>query len=189
MNFSSTINRLFNDENLRARVLSWRWPLSLGFFLFLLIQIKPIFFWPGLLLSALGEALQVWCFASLHKKKELAARGPYALVRNPMYIGRFLLLLGAVAMTGNIFWIIIFSVVYYFYMVNRVSREEAVLREIFGSDYLDYCRRTGRFLPQPPFPKLEEYLYFRWDLFFKNNAHLNLAAMLLAYLLIYLFVI
>ena len=179
------INNLFSDPELRGKLLTYRWPLAIAALIILILLMKPQYFWPGLLLSLAGEALQVWCFAALHKKKELAAKGPYAAVRNPMYIGRYFLILGAVAITGSLFLMILFSIVYYFYMVNRVEREEEVLTKILGDTYQEYCSRTNRFLPAWQRLDQEAIRYFRWDLFFKNNAHLNLLAVFVGYLIVY----
>ena len=180
------INNLFNDPELRGKLLTYRWPLTIAALIILILLMKPQYFWPGLLISLVGEALQVWCFASLNKKKELAANGPYVAVRNPMYIGRYFLILGAVAITGSLLLMILFSVVYYFYMVNRVEREEVVLAKIFGESYQKYCSRTNRFLPAWQRLDKEAIRYFRWDLFFQNNAHLNLLAVLVGYLAVYI---
>ncbi len=179
------INNLFNDPELRGKLLNYRWPLTIATLIILILLMEPRYFWLGLLISLAGEGLQVWCFASLNKKKELAANGPYVAVRNPMYIGRYFLILGAIAITGSIFLMILFSIIYYFYMTNRVEREEVVLAEIFGDAYQDYCNQTNRFLPAWQKIDQKALRYFRWDLFFQNNAHLNLLAVLVGYLLVY----
>ena len=176
---------LFNNPELRGKLLTYRWPLTIAILIILSLLMKPQYFWLGLLISLAGEALQVWCFAALHKKKELANTGPYATVRNPMYIGRYFLILGIVAITGSLFLIIIFSLIYYFYMVNRVEREEEVLKEIFGGAYQEYCNRTNRFIPAWQELDKKAVRYFRWDLFFKNNAHLNLLSVIVGYLIVY----
>ena len=179
------INVLFNDPELRGKLLTYRWPLAIAAIIILILLMEPQYFWLGLLISLAGEALQVWCFASLNKKKELAAKGPYVVVRNPMYIGRYFLILGAITITGSLFLMILFSIVYYFYMTNRVEREEEVLAKIFGEAYQEYCSRTNRFLPAWQGIDREAIRYFKWDLFFKNNAHLNFIAVLVGYLIVY----
>jgi hypothetical protein len=70
-------------------------------------------------------------------------------------------------------------------MTNRVEREEVVLAEIFGDTYQEYCNQTNRFLPAWQKIDQEALRYFRWDLFFQNNAHLNLLAVLVGYLIVY----
>ena len=180
------INNLFNDPELRAKLLTYRWPLAIAALLVFILLMEPQYFWVGLLISLTGEGLQVWCFATLHKKKDLAAKGPYAAVRNPMYIGRYLLILGVVTITGSLFLMTIFTIIYYFYMTNRVGREEEVLKEIFGEPYLDYCNRVNRFLPAFKELDKDEIRYFNWDLFFKNNAHLNILSVLAGYWVAYI---
>jgi len=66
-----------------------------SFFLTLIVYV--------VLVSVLGEAIQLWSFASLVKNEQLTARGPYVLVRNPMYLGRFFLILGIALLFGNVY--------------------------------------------------------------------------------------
>ena len=56
-----------------------------------------------------GEAIQLWCFASLDKGRTLAFNGPYALVRNPMYLGRYFILLGGLMLLGNAWLLLVCS--------------------------------------------------------------------------------
>ena len=72
-------------------------------------------------------------------------------------------------------------------MVNRVKREEKVLIEIFGDSYRNYCREIHRFLPSYKNVDNKKLFFFKWELFFKNNAHLNLIAMTICYLIVYYF--
>ena len=55
--------------------------------LFYLVDRGPM--WPGLLVVAFGEFFQLWAAAHLHKNVNMVKSGPYRLVRNPMYFGRF----------------------------------------------------------------------------------------------------
>jgi protein-S-isoprenylcysteine O-methyltransferase Ste14 len=176
------IHTLFNHFATRKFLLRLRVPLALGALVLLFLNAGPRFFWAALAVSWLGEALQVWCFAALKKTKILAWRGPYAIVRNPMYIGRFFLLLGVILLLENLWIIAGFSLCYYFYMVNRVKREEATLKGVFGADYDEYCRRIGRFLPRRIAAEdLKQVPYFQMDLFLRNHAHWNLLGTAIAW--------
>jgi hypothetical protein len=120
-----------------------------------------------------GELIQLWSFASLDKNSDLAIRGPYAMVRNPMYLGRYFILLGFLMLLGTWWILVLYTVAYWFYMDTRVEREEAHLRPIFGPRYDEYCARVRRFIPGPPLPG-QPVAYWNWTLFRQNNAAANL---------------
>lgn len=153
------------------------------------LRIEPVWFWIGFGTSMLGELIQLWCFASLKKEKVLACRGPYVLVRNPMYLGRYFIVLGAFLLLGEpgLWAVVPYSLFYWFYMYNRVRREEAKLVGIFGADYEAYCRNVNRFLPSPRGGNLGNVLYWNWGLLTGNHGWLNAAGLLAAYAVLYLF--
>ena len=134
-----------------------------------------------------GELIQVWCFATLDKNRTLAVKGPYSLTRNPMYIGRFFLLLGVMLFIGRVRVIFVFAVLYQFYMINRVKREETRLKEIFKEEYDSYCSMVNRFAPSIKQFHLKSLGYFKWSLFFQNKGHWNLAGVLSIYLFFYFY--
>jgi protein-S-isoprenylcysteine O-methyltransferase Ste14 len=75
------------------------------------------------------------------------ATGPYRFIRNPMYVGGWLALVGlgivehsAAMVAFSIAWL---GLAHAFV----VGYEERTLAERFGGDYLDYCRRVPRWLP------------------------------------------
>ena len=178
----SWVHQLFNHTATRKLLRRLRVPLALGAMVLVFRHAQPRLFWPAFAISWLGEALQVWCFASLKKTKILAWRGPYAIVRNPMYLGRFFLLLGVLMLLESAWLLLSFSLVYYLYMVNRVKREEVTLRGVFGTDYDEYCRRIGRFLPRRIAREdLKQVPYFKLELFSRNHAHWNLLGTAIAW--------
>jgi len=163
-----------------------RVPFALAAAGLLITYAEPRMFLPALFVSLAGELLQAWCFGTLDKKQELAATGPYALVRNPMYLGRYFLILGALLLTGSAWIPLPFTVLYYFYMVNRVRREETVLREIFGREYEEYCSGVPRFLPSLKAYRGNPVLAFRPDLFLRNHGHWNLLSVAAFFVLVYI---
>jgi protein-S-isoprenylcysteine O-methyltransferase Ste14 len=179
------IHSVFNNKTIRRVLLKLRVPLALLFIVALATQVKPSYFLAGIIVSLVGELIQVWCFASLKKQKELATKGPYMLVRNPMYLGRYLLILGGTLLTGNIWIIIAFSIIYYFYAVNRVRREEETLRKIFGHTYDRYCEKVSRFFPSFGSADWKSLWFFKWELFIQNHGHWNLLLVLLCYATFY----
>lgn len=183
----SRINQLFNNRKIRKFFLKLRLPLGLILFLLFLPHIRPAWFLPGLIVSVLGELLQVWCFSTIKTHKEVTVSGPYMFVRNPMYIGRFFLIFGILMMAANAWLLIIFTVIYWFYMTNRVKREEKLLTELFGDDYRNYQNAVRPY--RPTFNQWRTGLLwsFNRESFLKNNAHINLAATAVIYLLLYFF--
>ena len=53
----------------------------------------------GFVIAALGEAIRFWAAGHLLKTKELITSGPYRYTRNPLYLGRFLILTGLCVMS------------------------------------------------------------------------------------------
>jgi protein-S-isoprenylcysteine O-methyltransferase Ste14 len=109
--------------------------------------------WPGILLCALGASLRYWASGYLRKDSRPAVGGPYAYVRNPLYLGTYLMALGAALAAGSL-WIfgaltVFFAAIYHFIILD----EETKLRRIFGEPYLRYCESVPRFFPIP-FPRL-----------------------------------
>ena len=174
------LNDLFNHPRLRRIWLKVRYPLALLFLVFLLRYVHADMLLPAFLVSLFGELIQTWSFASLVKNTELTVRGPYVLVRNPMYLGRYFLGLGFVLLFGNLWLIIIYTVVYVLYMVNRVKREEARLVELLPG-YDDYRRKVHAFLPGPGVYQESPLWYFDWATLQMNHGDRNFIVFLLIY--------
>jgi hypothetical protein len=179
------IHDVFNNEKARKILVKARIPIALAFIIFIIFQIKKEYFFYGMSISFFGEFIQVWCFSSLDKQKTIAIRGLYCITRNPMYLGRYFLILGCFVLTGNIPLIIFYTLFYYFYMVNRVKREEKTLKEIFGDDYLNYLDQVNRFFPSFKIASFKTLFFFRWKLFFQNNSHINILSVIITYSAIY----
>ena len=190
------IHAVFNHPGLRKFWCRIRYPFVAVLVLLLAgalwqdyVRIEPQWFWIGFGVSMLGEFIQLWCFASLKKEKVLACRGPYVLVRNPMYLGRYFIVLGAILLLGEpgLWSVVPYSLFYWFYMYNRVRREEAKLIGIFGADYEAYCRNVNRFLPSPRGGNLGNVPYWNWGLLTGNHGWLNLVSLLGLYAVLYTF--
>ena len=179
------INDFFNNRKVRKIFLKLRYPLFIILLLLLFTQLKARWFVPGLLVSILGELLQVWCFSTIKTHKEVTRVGPYMLMRNPMYIGRFFLIFGILMMTGSIWILAGFTLLYYFYMTNRVSREEGHLQALFGAEYENYCRSVNRYVPGFKNVVPDKLAALSRESFFQNNAHLNLLLVAVCYVVLY----
>src|SRR6476469_6999906 len=99
-------------------------------------------------MAAVRTLGQQW---SLHARvlehHELVQRGPYRIVRHPIYTGMFGMLVVASLAHGHWGGLLIASLVYYFGTVIRVRAEEKLLREQFGAAYEEYARKVPAFIP------------------------------------------
>ncbi len=173
----SAVHSLFNHPGLRAFLVRLRIPIAIVAAGIVVYHADTAWLWPAFAISMAGEFIQLWCFATLNKNASLACRGPYAIVRNPMYLGRFLILFGILLLLGQPWILVVFTAGYWFYMVNRVGREERRLGAILGRSYADYCAGTRRFLPGAPY-RGEPVLVWDWSLFRQNHGAVNLMATL-----------
>ena len=73
--------------------------------------------------------------------------GPYRLIRHPAYSGTFLTMLGVGLATTNWASLICLLVCVFAGHFYRVSIEEKALVHTLGQPYVDYMRRTRRFIP------------------------------------------
>jgi protein-S-isoprenylcysteine O-methyltransferase Ste14 len=73
--------------------------------------------------------------------------GPYALVRNPMYLGILLIGLGIVLVLFNWWAMIIFLFIFITRYLFLIFKEEKKLKAAFPKDYPDYQKSVPRILP------------------------------------------
>ena len=185
----NVIHSLFNNVTLRKAFIKLRYPIVIAMVVVLALYIQAEWLWLGFVVSMVGEAIQLWSFASLVKNEQLTARGPYDLVRNPMYLGRYFLVLGFMLLFGNPYVIVIYTVLYYFYMVNRVKREEKRLQRLLGEPYRQYCASTNRFWPSWQRLRDSHMRFFDWQVMLRNNGHWNLISALAIYAVILLYIL
>jgi len=101
---------------------------------------------------AAGLFIRLWSQTHLryrlHIKTTLTRTGPYAYVRNPIYIGNTFILVGA-CLLAEMFWFAPIQLLYCAIIYSLVVRyEEAHLAEKYGVAYLDYVKRVPRWLPK-----------------------------------------
>ena len=180
------LNKIFNHPGLRRILVKSRIFIGIAFIVLIIIYGRLEHYFLAFSISLFGELIQIWSSSSLEKNQVLTARGPYSLVRNPMYLGRFLVILGGIILLNSIYVILLYVVIYYFYMINRVKREEAVLGSVFGRDYESYCTKVHRFLPSKKLYRWSSLKYFNWQLLRENHGHWNFLAMIFCYVLFYL---
>jgi protein-S-isoprenylcysteine O-methyltransferase Ste14 len=104
--------------------------------------------WFGILVCFVGASIRYWASGYLRKDKRPAVGGPYAFVRNPLYLGTYIMAVGTtIAIDSQWLFLlctVIFAVIYHFIILD----EEVKLREIFGEPYVQYCVIVPRFFPR-----------------------------------------
>jgi hypothetical protein len=182
---AGVLQDLFSNEPLRNSLKRTRYLLAVILAVPLARYMQPAWFPAGVSISLFGQLIQAWCFACLVKNREVCIRGPYLLVRNPMYLGRYFLILGFVCLTGSAVAIAAYTVLYYPYMLFRVKREERRLRRRHGEEFERYCREVRRFLPSVRRLGDPAVLFFDWGRFLDNHGHWNLLGTLAAFGILY----
>lgn len=123
----------------------------------------------GLAVSILGLVLRAWAAGHLEKNTTLANGGPYAYVRNPLYIGTLLTAAGLVIASRRWQLGVLFAVVFLLIYLPVVELEEQHLRKLFP-DYEKYARRVPKLLPRLSTGGSSRGA-FRWSIYRKNQEY------------------
>jgi protein-S-isoprenylcysteine O-methyltransferase Ste14 len=127
----------------------------------------------GLPVAALGLLVRAWAAGHLAKNERLAAGGPYAFVRNPLYVGTLVAAAGfAVASRSGVLALILAAVFLLVYL-PVIELEEQHLRALFP-EYAAYAERVP--MLRPRWPAVSGAERFRWALYLRNQEYQALAA-------------
>jgi protein-S-isoprenylcysteine O-methyltransferase Ste14 len=118
----------------------------------------------GLGVALLGQALRFFTLGQVPEgtsgqgfaleARTLNTRGPYAFVRNPLYVGNLGIVLGLLLIAHQ-GWAYLLGLAFFFGEYFFIIRaEEDFLRQSFGAPYDEYCRKVRRWLPRltPAYP-------------------------------------
>ena len=113
----------------------------------------------GFLIACTGEFLRLWGVSWAGSETRttgnvggtyLIIRGPFAHLRNPLYLGNIMMYTGIGIMSFALFpWLQIAGLIFFslqYYII--VNQEEGYLRNTFGKQYSDYCANVRRFIPR-----------------------------------------
>lgn len=143
----------------RDRLFTWRSYTPIPFLLVGLAFGQPtvISLVGGFVCALVGEAIRFWGVghASYETRvtesvgaSRLVVSGPFAYVRNPLYVGNILLYTGFGIM-ANLWWLVALTFVWFLFQYHLiVSREEEFLARKFGKEYEEFRRNVPRFLPR-----------------------------------------
>lgn len=131
-------------------------------FLLLMFLYESVSIWSliiGFLIALTGEGIRLWgvSYAGSETRTTgkvggtyLVISGPFAYVRNPLYLGNMILYFGIGIMSMAIFPYLQIAAIIFFYFqyLIIVKEEEKYLREAFGEEYNQYFKNVPRFIPR-----------------------------------------
>jgi len=122
----------------------------------------------GIPISLAGLALRAWAAGHLAKNQQLATGGPYAYIRNPLYIGTLLVALGLATAARSLWLATLFAAVFLLVYLPVVMLEEQHLTSLFP-EYAAYASAVPSLIPnRRPRPSPS---HFSLELYSKNQEY------------------
>lgn len=113
----------------------------------------------GIIFMNAGGILAIWCTILMYKSrkatpspftipKKIITTGPFKYVRHPMMWSLNFVIIGQIFAWHSLM-ILIWFLIWLRFSVIYISRyEEPYLTELFGEEYIEYCRNTPRWIPK-----------------------------------------
>ncbi|HTW64203.1 MAG TPA: isoprenylcysteine carboxylmethyltransferase family protein [Bryobacteraceae bacterium] len=130
--------------------------MNIGFLGLRIVPDTARFTYAGVVLTGAGIAFAVWARfvlgqnwsgrVTVKQNHELIRRGPYALVRHPIYSGLLLALLGTAGYLGEVRGFIAVALIAISFSL-KYRTEETFMLEQFGVQYRDYRRHVKALIP------------------------------------------
>jgi protein-S-isoprenylcysteine O-methyltransferase Ste14 len=125
----------------------------------------------GLPVSVAGLAIRAWAAGHLEKNLTLTESGPYARVRNPLYLGTLAVAAGLAIASRRWELGVLFAAVFVLVYLPVVELEEQHLRKLFPA-YERYARRVPKLLPLLSAQAIQsDAKHFRWALYRRNREY------------------
>lgn len=113
----------------------------------------------GFILLMIGEICRVWAVRYAGGRTRttkvgaptLCISGPFAYVRNPLYLGNMIIYSGVVLIAGGpkIWWMLSITLLFFIIQYSLiVSLEQETLTELFDKEYLIYCENVPALIPR-----------------------------------------
>lgn len=167
----------------RAGDILLRWRISFGVVaaVFYLLAARPasltlLVLAAGFVLA--GCALRAWAAGHLDKGRQITVGGPYAYIRNPLYVGSFVIGLGfctvlwrnPLPVTSGILWVV-FLLAFVLVYVRKVQAEEHELDLVFPDAYRTYIKTVPPFLPWKGRVASPTAPPFSWHRYWQNREY------------------
>jgi protein-S-isoprenylcysteine O-methyltransferase Ste14 len=105
-------------------------------------------FLPGAVITGCGLLLRMWASGWLCKRKRLTTAGPYALTRNPLYLGSGLIAVGHSFMSGVPLAPVLFPLLWIVLYWPTMCEEADYLAARYGAEYEAYRGRVPMLVPR-----------------------------------------
>jgi protein-S-isoprenylcysteine O-methyltransferase Ste14 len=148
-----------------------------GFFVMFFCSLSDASLRAGIGYIIAGILIRMWSNGYAIKNDKLTTSGPYAFVRNPLYLGTFLIAIGFVIalrsdppfierIAGGIF-LLALSFMYY----RTINGEQGMLLAKFKDAFSDYCKHVPAMIPSLiPYSKGEKWP-FNLQRLFNSKEH------------------
>ena len=154
------------QPDLRRLIFNYRSYTPIPFLLVMVWFARPTL-WSmvvGFVLVVCGEGIRFWGVSIAGSETRttgkvggtyLITNGPFAYVRNPLYLGNMLMYAGIGVMSLALFpWLLVVAVLWFYVQYSLiVSQEEEYLEQQFGTVFEEYRENVGRFIP-----KMQKYI-------------------------------
>ncbi len=146
-------------SSIAAKIFKYRSYTPIPFLILMLIYAEAslVSFIVGFVIALSGEAIRLWGVSWAGSETRttgagvggtfLVISGPFAHVRNPLYVGNILIYLGIGIMSMALFpYLQIIAVIFFYFQYYLiVKEEESFLITKFKDDYQDYLKNVPRF--------------------------------------------
>ena len=131
----------------------------------------------GMGVMLLGQFIRLLASAAIVKSRTLTVTGPYAAVRNPLYLGTAFMVLGLLIALSNfqaplrtaLAWLVTTVSFTLIYRV-QIKAEENFLRGEYGDQFLEYMKRVNAILPRlGSIPEFFDRNAYSMEVFLKNK--------------------
>ena len=113
----------------------------------------------GFVIALAGELIRLWGVSWAGSETRttgtvggafLVVSGPFAHVRNPLYLGNILMYVGLGVMSYALFpYLQVVALVYFMFQYHMiVKEEEEYLKKTYGKSYEEYVNKVPRFIPR-----------------------------------------
>lgn len=153
----------------------------------------------GLVPILAGQALRVWAAGHLVKNKRLTTTGPYAYVKNPLYVGAITIVIGfcivgmppwnlTLSLRDPRLWLylVFLAAFFLYYMPRKMKIEGDRLRGIYGDAYTRYDESVPDMLPRLTPYHSGDATRYSWAQAVANSEHGTIMSLAVGLALIFL---